>query len=79
MSDPRKRTSSWQMIHPGLYVDPEGCGHIFPDEVLATLGFPYTEENYQIVVSAFRELCDSVRPDMPITVTILQHERQFDA
>jgi len=77
MTDPTKRTSAWTMIRPGLYVDQDGCGHIFPDEVLATLGFPYTKENYDLVVESFAELCADVRPDLPMR--FVQHERSFDA
>src|SRR6266705_2253072 len=50
MSNPVKRESAWRMIQPGLYVDEQGYGHLFPNEVLEEVGLPYSEENYNIVV-----------------------------
>lgn len=73
------RDSSWEMIAPGLYLDPGGEGHIFPDEVLATLGFPYTLDNYRIVIEAFRQLCVEMRPDLDPHLRIITHNRRPDA
>ena len=63
-----RRDGRWQMIRPGLYIDPEGHGHVFPDEVLATLGWPYTKENYDLIVETIRELCGRVE--------VIAHERE---
>lgn len=80
--DPLKRDSSWQMFAPGLYIDPEGCGHVFPDELLAYLsvahpevGFdPNSEDDYGIVVYEFQEIFRREHPGMPIK--IVKHERE---
>jgi hypothetical protein len=74
--DPTKRDGSWTMIKPGLYVDPYGLGHIFPDEVLAQLqienpdlGFEFSKEDYDLLLKCFQELC----PGLP--VKFIRHER----
>lgn len=78
--DPAKRDSSWTMVQPGCYVDPAGCTHLFPDEVVAYLqimhpeaGFGHTNSDYDLIVAMFvRELRNS--PGM--TVKFIRHERQ---
>ena len=66
--DPAHRDATWQLIVPGCYVDPAGYSHIFPDEILATLGLEYTEENYHLVVEVFKEQvlrCGPTRSSRP--------------
>jgi hypothetical protein len=79
--DPLKRDSSWQMIAPGLYMDPAGYGHIFPDEFLAFLtaehpeaGFdPNCETDYNLVVQEFQA---AMRRQCPgIQFKIVKHEK----
>lgn len=73
MSAQFTRDSRWRMIKPGLYVDPNGFGHVFPDEVCAELGWPYTRENYEIVVAAMRRFVGLEN------VIIADHERVAEA
>ena len=62
------------MIRPGLYIDPDGFGHVFPKEICAELGWPYTGENYLMVVEALLELLPRGMP-----IKIILHERKPDA
>lgn len=80
--DPLKRDSSWQMVVPGCYLDPAGCGHLFPDELLAFLsvahpeaGFdPNSETDYDLVVKVYSEMLRKLSPN---TETVfVEHERQ---
>lgn len=77
----KKRDSSWTMIQPGCYVDPEGRGHLFPDEVIAELqrlhpeaAFEYTRADYDLVVEIFltlmREICPAMRAQF------IHHQRE---
>lgn len=76
--DPLKRDSSWKMFVPGLYVDPAGYGHVFPDEFLAFLahkhpeaGFdPESKDDYDLIVRWMREAF----PDVPFKM--VKHERE---
>lgn len=76
--NPLKRDSSWQLVLPGLYIDPAGFGHIFPDEFVAFLsvahpeaGFdPNLKSDYDLVVNFMR----TNFPDVPIK--FVEHERQ---
>lgn len=69
-----ERDSGWRMIQPGLYIDPDGCGHVFPDEICAELGWPYDAENYRLIVEALRRILPTGMP-----LRIVQHERKPDA
>ena len=44
--NPLKRDSTWRMVLPGLYFDPAGAGHIFPDEFLAYLALQHPEKGF---------------------------------
>jgi hypothetical protein len=80
--DPLKRDPSWKMIAPGLYMDPAGYWHIFPDELLAFLsaehpeaGFdPSCEKDYNLVVQEFQEALRRECPGMQFK--IVKHERE---
>lgn len=80
--NPRKRDPSWRMIQPGLYIDPAGCAHIFPDEVLAMLqalypasGFdPTSRDDHDLVVKMFKQELATMFPGMP--VQMIKHERE---
>ena len=82
--DPLKRDSSWQMIQPGCYLDPEGYGHLFPDEVLAFLsvahpgaGFdPSSKRDYDMVVEVFSELVRELRPEVK-GIVVVRHQREL--
>ena len=65
------RDSFWQMVKPGLWLDPAGLPHYFPDEILAELGWEYNRENYEVVVDVLRELGAEVQ--------IAAHERRPEA
>lgn len=65
-----KRDATWNMVRPGLYVDAAGHGHVFPDEICAELNWPYTPENYLIIVDAVKRLMS------PGFVQIVAHERE---
>lgn len=81
--DPLKRDSSWQMVQPGCYIDPAGCGHLFPDEVLAFLsvthpeaGFdPTSKADYDMVVKVYSDLLRELAPNIK-AIVIVKHERQ---
>lgn len=79
--DPTKRDSSWTMLRPGLYLDPAGGGHIFPDEILAYLqithpeaGFNFSREDYDLLVETFLEMVREQCPQM--RVNFIKHERE---
>lgn len=81
MSDPAKCYATWTMIKPGCYVDPEGRGHLFPDEVIAELqrqnpkvGFEYTREDYDLVVEIFLTLMREICPQMK--AQFIHHQRE---
>ena len=77
--DPLKRDSTWFMLLPGLYLDPGGAGHIFPDEFLAFLqvqhpeaGFdPTSREDYDLLVDFLKETFPGKK------FQIVRHEREF--
>jgi len=77
--DPARRDASWQMIQPGLYVDPAGHGHVFPDEVLAYMqviypdaGFHATDpEDLKLVMKVARDLFHNHKVD----VQLIHHHR----
>ena len=69
-----QRDAGWHMVKVGLYIDPEGFGHVFPDEICAELGWPYTEENYLIIIEGLLRL---LPPGMPLK--LIRHERIPDA
>jgi hypothetical protein len=78
--DPMKRDASWTMVRPGLYVDPAGIGHVFPDEVIAQLqidspdaGFDFTPEDYDLIVSTVVNLVSSKSPGS--WVKFVRHDR----
>jgi len=73
--DPRTRDSTWNMIAPGLWLDPDGCGHVFPDEICAALDITYDEETYHLIVEEVREGMAS----RGIPVSVVQHERKEDS
>jgi hypothetical protein len=75
--DPKRRDSTWTMIVPGAYMDPTGAAHIFPDEICATLGWPYTQENYDLIVNVTRDMLLEKHPDMILRQ--IKHERGADA
>lgn len=80
--DPLKRDSSWQMILPGCYIDQAGCGHFFPDELLAFLsaahpevGFdPNSKTHYDMVVKICAEQLQQICPG--VGIVIAKHERE---
>jgi hypothetical protein len=72
--DPKKRDATWTMLEPGLYVDPMKRCHIFPDEICATLGIPYTQENHEFVADTFAQMAKDYGMDM--TFIELMHERE---
>jgi hypothetical protein len=82
--NPLKRDSTWTMVQPGCWLDPAGCGHIFPDEVIAELqrqhpeaGFEFTKQDYDLIVSTFVDL---MREELPaVQLKIVQHEREAEA
>lgn len=83
MSDRLRRDSSWQMILPGAYIDPDGCGHLFPDEVVAFLkmehpeaGFDFTKDDYDLIVERFRAAVLEQCPG--IEFKFMKHEREAD-
>jgi hypothetical protein len=80
--NPTKRDSSWQMIEPGCYIDPDGYAHLFPDEVLAELQRRYPEagfdacsrEDYEMVVRLYVKEFERVHPGLE--VRFAKHERE---
>ena len=77
-----KRDSSWEMFAPGLYVDPAGYGHIFPDELLVFLSLAHPEagfdpnslDDYNLVVYEFEQALRKQYPGMQFK--IVTHERE---
>lgn len=84
--DPKKRDRSWTMIQPGCWIDPAGCGHIFPDEVLAHLqvtfpaaGFdPRSKRDYDLVVDVYLEEIRTIFPAVEF-VEFIRHDREAEA
>lgn len=82
--DPKTRDSSWQQVQPGCYIDPAGCGHIFPDEILAFLqamhpeaGFdPCSRDDYDLVIYTYTRMLQRESPGLEIR--IMQHQRKPD-
>lgn len=74
--DLHRRTQHWKEIAPGLWLDPEGFVHIFPDEVCAHVGIPYTEENYKLVVEVFTEDMPRILGVVPKGFKFIKHERE---
>jgi hypothetical protein len=78
--NPRKRDKSWHMIQPGLYVDPAGYGHVFPDEIVAELTRRYPEvswnyeTDYALIVHVLRETLRAA--GCSGEVQFIQHERE---
>jgi hypothetical protein len=80
--DPHKRDASWQMIQPGCYVDPAGCAHLFPDEVLAELQRQFPEagfdacsrEDYELIVKLYVQEFSRCHPGLE--VRFAKHERE---
>jgi hypothetical protein len=75
-----KRDSTWHMVLPGLYVDPHGYGHVFPDEVIAELQTRYPgirwnlDEDINVFLDALKEAYAAVRPGYKIEFAM--HERE---
>jgi len=51
------------MVQPGCYLDPNGCSHIFPDEVIAEMmrqhpeaHFDFTPQDLPLAVQAMKEM-----------------------
>lgn len=76
MSDPRVRTKDWTMFATGLYTDPDGMVHIFPDEICAELEIPYTEANYRMIVETFTQDMPRLLGRDPLRLEIIQHVRE---
>ena len=82
--DPLKRDSSWQMVQPGCWLDPEGGAHLFPDEIVAFLqkehpeaGFNFGREDYDLIVEVFKRDLLAINPNMRFTTC--KHERESQA
>jgi hypothetical protein len=65
------RDSRWTYVKPGVWLDPAGCPHYFPDEILAELGWEYNRENYETVLDVLRDLGSDVQ--------VAAHHRELDA
>jgi hypothetical protein len=79
--DPAKRDSTWTRIEPGCYIDPAGCGHIFPDEIVAQLqldhpeaGFDFSREDYDLIVETFFAMMRAQFAEL--NVQFICHERE---
>lgn len=72
-----KRDKTWTMVKTGLWTDPAGHGHWFPDEVAAELGIPYTKQNYDMILDAIREM--NTMLGITDELEIVYHEREADA
>jgi len=77
--DQHRRGSTWHMILPGCWMDPEGYAHLYPDEVIAQLqrlhpeaGWQYTREDYGRVVKAFMQMLRDQRPDAPVKFILVE-------
>lgn len=81
--NPLKRDSTWQRVMPGGYIDPQGHGHLFPDELLAFLsvahpeaGFdPNSRSDYEMVVKVYSDLLRKFAPNIK-AIVFVEHERQ---
>lgn len=77
MKDIRKRDSSWTMFKPGLYFDPAGNAHVFPDEVIAELSRLHPEvpwnydDDYWLILRYYQQ-------ELGENVKIIQHIRETD-
>lgn len=77
--DPSVRdTKTWQMIAPGLWLDPAGEAHWFPDEVAAELGIEYNEETYAEIIETIAVMTKILVGD-DFEMNIIKHTREFDA
>jgi hypothetical protein len=76
VTDPRIRTKEWTCHAPGLYLDPDGFIHIFPDEICAELEIEYTPENYRMIVETFTEDMPRILGRNPLQTKIIQHVRE---
>jgi len=60
----------WQLLGPGMYLDQENNMHMFPPEFLASLGWPDTKENremlYEIALGMIRK---SLGKNIPAFIT----------
>lgn len=76
--DPLKRDASWQMVLPGLYLDPAGCGHIFPDEFVAYLSIAHPEAGFDPNLQSDRDLILAfVQTNFPeVPIKFVKHDRQ---
>jgi hypothetical protein len=63
------------MIEPGFYVDSNGKGHVFAEEVLEAVGLPVTDDNCRIV----EQQLSRVFPSAERSVTVMQDGRPPDA
>jgi hypothetical protein len=79
--DPAKRDSTWTKIQPGCYIDPAGCGHIFPDEIVAQLqidhpeaAFNFGREDYDLIVETYITMLQAQFAD--VRVKFVRHERE---
>ena len=77
--DPSKRTADWTMLAPGVYLDPAGFSHLFPDEICAHMGIPYTKENWKMIVETFTEDMPRLLGLKPMKMKLLYHEREPEA
>ena len=67
-----KRNANWTMVRPGLYLDPDGNGHVFPDEVIAELKQLYPQipwrfpEDRELILEVLREQMPSIELEFAI-------------
>lgn len=81
MTNIYKRDSSWTMFRPGLYLDPDGNAHVFPDEVIAEMQRLFPEVPWDVNSQADYDLCvrafqDSLREAGLRPATFIKHERE---
>lgn len=77
--DPSVRDpKTWQMLAPGLWIDPAGEAHWFPDEVAAALDIPYTEETYSEIIECIAMMSRMILGE-GLEMRLLQHTRKPDA
>ena len=68
------------MVAVGVWLDPAGHPHIFPDEICAHMDLPYTEENYRLVVEVFTQDIPRILSGKPCQdVRPMFHKRESDA
>ena len=66
------RDGSWTMVRPGLYLDRDGYGHVFPDEVIAELKRLYPRmpwsypEDRELVLRLLRDELPGVQLEFAI-------------